>query len=266
MFKSSKSRGLLTAVAASALMVLPAQARDIVKLQFSNGRSEVVGVENVNAVLRGAGVRASTVAIPEGAKPILRASETRAVSEAEQKKLITLFYLNRTQLLEQIELAGRTPEAHRGGYLSSAEPGVSPYPKVYDMKAMTAQQQSDVLRRFGRLHVNIADDGVAMDEVMTVVAGGPFTWMFVLPDGVVTRLTVDRVGPNDPALRLSYPGLGMHAGYMDPPDGLVIAFGHGPKEFIMRYQDDSVPHADLLNTNPWVDFSGSRPRLVERVR
>lgn len=96
-----------------------AQAQDLVKLQFSDGRSNVSGMENVNAVLRSIGVRTSTVPIPQEAQPILKASQTRAISEDEQQQLISQFSLNRVQLLEQIRLAGRTPEVHRGGLLGT---------------------------------------------------------------------------------------------------------------------------------------------------
>jgi hypothetical protein len=239
---------------------------NFVKLQFSDGRPDVEGIENVNAVLRSAGVRASTVSIPEEAKPILQSSLTRAISEEEQNKLISIFNLNRADLLEQIRLAGRTPEMRRGGYLSTREGDAAPYPKVYDMKALTHEMRNWALNRYGRLHVNTSDAGTGIDEVMTVVSGGPFTWMFVLPDGVLARLTVDTIEPDGPAVRLSYPGLGMHAGYMDPQQGLIVAFAHGPASFVIRFEEPSVPYAELLNTNAWVDFSGDMPKLREKIR
>ena len=241
-------------------------AQDIVKLQFSDGRSNVTGVENVNAVLRSIGVRASTVSIPAEAKPILKASQNRAINEEEQKKLISIFNLHRGQLLEQIQLAGRTPVAPRGGFLNTQESDTAPYPKIYDMKALTPEVHKQVLNRYGRLHVNTADNGMGLDEVMTVVSGGPFTWMYVLPDGVLARLTVDKVDLNDQAVRLSYPGLGMHAGYMDAKQGLIVAFAHGPERFVVRFEEPSVPHSELLNTNPWVDFSGSVPTLRQKIK
>lgn len=64
--------------------------------------------------------------------------------------------------------------------------------------------------------MNSSDNGAGIDEVMTVVSGGPFMWMFVSPDGVLARLTVEPISQNGSAVRLSYPGMGMHAGYMDP--------------------------------------------------
>jgi hypothetical protein len=222
---NQKSKINLPAIAATLAMFMTpmANAQDLVTLKFSDGRSNVAGVENVNAVLRSVGVRASTVAIPEQAKPILKASLNRAVNNDEQKKLISIFSLNRADLLEQIRLAGRTPEMHRGGYLSTKEGDAPPYPKVYDMKALTPEMHTWVLNRYGRLHVNSSDNGAGIDEVMTVVSGGPFTWMFVLPDGVLARLTVQEISKDGPAVRLSYPGMGMHAGYMDPKQGLIVA-------------------------------------------
>ena len=254
----------MTAVVAAALA--PAVgAQEFVKLQFSDGRATVSGLENVNAVLRPIGVRASTVAIPEGAKPVLRASVTRPINAKEQQQLIATFSLNRADLLEQIRLAGRTPEVHRGGHLGTAEGDTAPYPKVYDMKAMTPDMRTWALNRYGRLHVNSSDDGAGIDEVMTVVSGGPFTWMFVLPDGVLARLTVKRIAEHGPALRLSYPGMGTHAGYMDPSDGLIVAYAHGPERFTIRFDEPTAPHAKLLNTNAWVDFTGAVPALRDKV-
>lgn len=238
---------------------------NILKLQFSDGRPDVVGLEEVNTVLRSVGVRASTVCIPEAAKPLLKASLSRAMTEGEQEELIKLFYLNRAELLEQISLAGRVPETPRGGLMSTRQPNVAPYPKIYDMQAIPDDYRATVLETFGRFHVNMAENGVGIDEVMTVVSGGPFTWMFVLPDGVVVRLTV---GPatEEMAIRLSYPGMGIHAGYLDAKAGLVVAFAHGPEEFIIHYDEPTAPHAELLNTNPWVDFSGDMPKLLDKAQ
>lgn len=241
------------------------RAQEFVKLQFSDGRSSVTGVENVNAVLRSVGVRVSALSVPEQAMPILRTSQTRAITPDEQNELISIFNLHRGQLLEEIKLAGRTPAAPRGGYLSTRESDNPPYPKVFDMKAITPDVRKAILNRFGRLHVNTAEDGTGIDEVMTVMSGGPFTWMFVLPDGVLTRLTIDKLD-TDYAVRLSYPGLGMHAGYLDPEQGLIVAFAHGPERFTVRFEEPTVPHAELLNTNAWVDFSGDIPKLREKAQ
>lgn len=236
------------------------EGKDVVNLRFSDGRKAVCGVECVNNVLLTVGVRISILSIPDEAKLLLKDAQNRAITEKEQKQLISLFELDRNELLEQIRLAGRHPVVEGGG-VSSTEVGLPPYPKVYDMKAMTQEVQSAVLNKYGRLHVNSSDSGIGIDEVMTVVSGGPFTWCFVLSNGVVTRLTVNKVGLDDSAVRLSYPGLGMHAGVMDPKQGLIVAFTHGPESFITRFEEPNILHDELLNTNPWMDFSDTVPKL-----
>ncbi|KGM28653.1 hypothetical protein [Photorhabdus akhurstii] len=232
-------------------------------LSYLDGRQPTVGIENINKILFSVGVRVSTAPIPEEAKPILEVSKTRALTGEESEKLISLFSLHRGELLEQIRLAGRQPEAHRGGFLSISEIGVAPYPKVYDMKAISVEARKTVLEKFGKLHVNSSEDGMGIDEVMTVVAGGPWTWFFRLPAGEIAKLSIGRVETGDPAWRLSYPGLGMHAGFLDAKDGLLVAFAHGPKHFVMRYDEPSVDGTEMLGTNPWIDFSGDIPKLVK---
>lgn len=233
------------------------------KLAYSDGRAVTTGVDNVNAVLRAVGVRVSTLPLPEAALPILKISQTRAVTQEEADELMPHFSLHRGQLLDEISKAGRKPEAHRGGYLSTSEEGVAPYPKVYDMKAMTPEVMAFLQEKFGKLHVNSAENGVGIDEVMTIVSGGPWTWFFSLPDNVVGKLTLGHVGLDGQAWRISYPGLGPHGGYLDSEYGLVVAYAHGPKNFVMRYEEPSVEGTELLNTNPWIDLSGETPKLLD---
>ncbi|MEQ9872808.1 hypothetical protein ABRP91_02935 [Pectobacterium brasiliense] len=258
--KLTKIALLATAVLASANAI----ANDVVSLKFSDGRADIKGVENVNAVLNPIGINVTTIDIPEVAKPTLKASERRALTKDEHDLLIKQFYLDQEQLLEQVKLAGRTPAVKGGGVLTE-ETGFGPYPKVYDMKALDEKTHKSVLEKYGRMHVNSADDGTDVDEVMTVVNGGPFRWGFTLKDGSIARFQVEKVSLNDKAVRVSYHGLGMHAGIMDAKQGLIVAFGHGPKEFTMRYKAD-VPHAQLLGTNPWIDFSGEMPVVLDQVK
>ena len=98
---------------------------------------------------------------------------------------------------------------------------------------------------------------------MTIVSGGPWTWFFLLPDDVVGKLTLGHVGLDGPGWRISYPGLGPHGGYLDAEYGLVVAYAHGPENFVMRYVEPSVMGAELLGTNPWIDLSGDTPKLLD---
>ena len=251
-------------LAMSLLTSVSAMAADVVSLKFSDGRPDVAGVDNVNAVLKSVGIHVTTVDIPVAAKPILAQTYKRPLSGDEQKRLIELFNLSQPQLLEQIKLAGRQPAVAGGGVMTS-EVGVGPYPKVYDMRALDKKTHKAVLEKYGRMHVNSADDGTEIDEVMTVVSGGPFRWAFTMADGATVRFQVEPVDKDDKAVRVSYHGLGMHAGLMDAKQGAIVAFAHGPREFTMRYKA-AVPHAELLGTNPWIDFNGDMPVVLDKVK
>ena len=67
--------------------------------------------------------------------------------------------------------------------------------------ALDERTRSAVLGKYGRMHVNSAEDGTDIDEVMTVVSGGPFRWGFTLKDGSIARFQIDKVGLQDKAVR-----------------------------------------------------------------
>ena len=234
-------------------------------LSFSDGREDAKGLVDVNTVLRSVGVRVSTVELPENAKPILETSKTRALNEEEANNLIAIFYLDRDALLNQIEKAGRKAAVENGGSLTTGEDNMAPYPKVYDMKALSPEVTVFLQDKFGKLHVNSANDGMGIDEVMTIVSGGPWTWFFVLPDNVVGKLTLGHVKIDGLGWRISYPGLDPHGGFFDAKYGLVVAFAHGPKKFVMRYEDPGVKLNKWMGKNPWIDFSGDTPKLLEKI-
>lgn len=260
---------LKLAVAATALW-LPAQgfadAKDtagILKLEYTDGRDATIGVEEVNDVLSAVGVRVSTVPLPEEALPLLEASHTRALTPDEAAQMISHFELSREDLLAEIAAAGREPAVENGGSLTTHEPGISAYPKVYDMNAMDDATRVWVHGKFSPLHVNHTEEGVGIDEVMTIVSGGPWVWFFELPGDVIGKLTLGYVGLDGEAWRISYPGLKPHGGFLDPEFGLVVAYAHGPEQFIMHFDEENIAGSKLNGTNAWVDFSGPAPKLLD---
>ena len=234
-----------------------------ISLYHSSGSTTDIGLKAVNESLARVGVRVSQVALADGAKEIIKHSESRSLTAEESDDLIQQFYLGRRELLEEIHSAGRQPEMHRGGYLQTSEIDVPPYPKVYDMRALDQETTSYLKRKFGKLHVNSSEAGVGIDEVMTIVSGGPYTWFFVLEDNSVGKLRLPAVRGDGKAWRISYPGLVPHGGYFDAPHGLVVAYAHGPRHFVMRYEDTSVQGHETLGDNPWIDFSQDDPVLLE---
>lgn len=237
-----------------------------IALYYSDGSNPSIGVEEINRRLIEIGVRVSQVSIPEAARPILQKSKQHKLSADDHSELIRHFHLGRRELLQEIKLAGRTPAMPRGGYLQTSEVNVAPYPKVYDMKALDESVVSYLQSKFGRLHVNSSEAGVGIDEVMTIVSGGPYTWFFVLNHNVVGKLRLGKVAEGGKAWRISYPGLVPHGGYFDAEDGVVVAYAHGPEHFVMRYEDPSVEGFETLNDNPWIDFTNDQPRLLDRPK
>lgn len=90
---------------------------------------------------------------------------------------------------------------------------------------------------------------------MTLVAGGPWTWYFLLPGEVVVELHMSRVTTSGPGWRLIYPGLTPHGGHFHAEDGLCVAYITGPKVWTMRYEAPGAPGAHMLGKNPWIDFT-----------
>ncbi|MGH1483339.1 MAG: hypothetical protein ACRBM6_32345 [Geminicoccales bacterium] len=235
------------------------------KLEYTDGRAAAVGVEEVNDVLRSVGVRVSTVPLPGKALPLLEVSHSRAITDDEAKQMISYFELSREDLLAEIKAAGREPTVENGGSMMTSEPGVAPYPKVYDMNAMDADTRVWVHRKFGPLHINHSNEGVGIDEVMTIVSGGPWVWFFELPGDVIGKLTLSYVGLDGEAWRISYPGIRPHGGFLNPEFGLVVAYAHGPEEFTIHFDEENLAGSKLNGTNSWIDMSGDTPELLEKA-
>jgi hypothetical protein len=144
----------------------------------------------------------------------------RALNAEQCKGLIALFTTDRAAWLATIEQASREPVLPDGGHLSTCEVGMPPYPKVYDMRAMSEQDHVEAEKKFGCLHVNTADN-VGVDEVMALVAGGPWTWFFAFPNQSVDKLSLSRITPaqgqENQGWSISYPGLTPHGAFMNAP-------------------------------------------------
>ncbi|MDJ0947729.1 MAG: hypothetical protein QNJ94_02315 [Alphaproteobacteria bacterium] len=223
-------------------------------LKFSDGRADLTDLSKINEVLMTVGVRLSRIDVPEEAVPLLEASVKAPLSDEQKERVLEMFSLSRQDVLEQVRVAGREPVIVGGGSMTSGEVDVPPYPKVYDLSSMTAQDRLYARNKFGRLHVNSTDDMVGVDEVMTLPAGGPWTWYFQVEDNVAVELQMARVEPGEQAWRLSYPGLTPHGAYFHSEVGLCIAYITGPETWTMRYQAPIASGADMLGENPFIDF------------
>lgn len=250
------ARALYSMVAIfGAAFAVPLWAEEGAVLRYSDGSPSLRDLAAINRVLITVGVRLSRVEIPATARPLLEASAKAPLSHEQKQRLLELFSLTRDQVLAEVRAAGRRPVIAGGGSLTSGEADVPPYPKVYDLRAMQPQDRINARDKFARLHVNSADDGTGVDEVMTLVAGGPWKWYFLLRDNTVAELHMSRVAASGPGWRLSYPGLTPHGGHFHADDGLVIAYITGPSTWTMRYQAPGIAGVRMLGKNPWIDFN-----------
>lgn len=235
-------------------------------LSFSDSSPSATDLDSINKILHAAGVHLSQVALPQEAALILGEAYLSKLNEDQQAKILKIFALSREDLLDQIKIAGRQPAIPGGGSLSTREAGVPPYPKIYDMRAMSPQDFINAQNKFGKLHVNSAENGQGVDEVMTLVSGGPWTWFFLLKENVVGKLTLSSVPTLGPAWRLSYPGLTPHGAFMNAEQGVCVAYICGPETWLMRYEAPQIKGGDMLGKNPWVDFSDKQPVLLDVIR
>ena len=247
-----KSLSLMLAIFSFSAHVI---ASESARLVFSDGRPDVVGVSAINDVLKAVGVRLNQIDVPKASIPLLQKSTKTKLTDAEKAQVLKEFALSREEKVRLTRSSGREPAILGGGSMSTGEIDVAPYPKVYDLKAMSAEDKLGARNKFAKFHVNFADGQIGVDEVMTLPSGGPWTWYFQLKDQVAVKLEMGKVEPGARAWRLIYPGLTPHGANFSADSGLCIAYITGPQTWKMRYEAPGLAQADLLGKNPWVDFA-----------
>jgi len=157
------------------------------------------------------------------AKPTLDAAETATIMDH--------FLLSRERLLAIIAEAGRAPNVPGGGALSTQvdSHGYS-YPQLW-----LVQDGTDY-SRFDRFHVNTADDGTGVDEVLQLLSGAGIVIRHRLPDGNVLALHVGC--PNsDAGWLVTYDGGHPHIGSLSSarPGTKALVQAIGPPRWSVRY-------------------------------
>ena len=159
------------------------------------------------------------------ARPTLTAAESARIEET--------MLLPCTALLEKLAEAGRTPHVPGGGALETevANHGYS-YPQLFVVEAGADYS------RFDRFHVNVAEDGTAVDEVMQVLSGGGVRILQRLPGAGSATLTLDCPSP-DRGWTVTYDGGVTHIGSMSAaaPGTKALMQVFGPARWTMRYDD-----------------------------
>ena len=236
--------------------VSSSMADDVIRgafLKFADSRS-VSDLAKINAVLKQSGVSLEQIDIPSSALPLVKKSLKEPLSSKDKEVLLDIFSLSKDDVVEQAVKSNRVPVIKGGGSLKTGEPDAEPYPKVYDLKAMSDADRLKARDKFGPLHVNATDAMLGVDEVMTLIAGGPWTWYFEV-NGEPVELHMSKVYPGEKGWRLNYPGLTPHGAYFYADEGVAIAYITGPEKWKMRYEAPTLPDSALLGKNPFIDFT-----------
>ncbi len=135
--------------------------------------------------------------------------------------------------MEKLAEAGRSPHVPGGGALETevANHGYS-YPQLF-----VVEEGADYTR-FDRFHVNVAEDGTAVDEVMQILSGGGVRILQRLPGKEPVTLTLDCPSAGM-GWTVTYDGGVSHIGSMSAaaPGTKALMQVFGPARWTMRYDD-----------------------------
>ncbi len=202
-----------------------------IRLEFSDGRPFLTSLAEINQTLTDIGSRAWPLDIHQAPPRIQRLLQQHALTKAESDELEAHFLLPRERLLEVITAAGRVPHVPDGGALTTEvlTHGYS-YPQLYLV------QDGVSYSRFDRFHVNAADDGTGIDEVMQILSGGGIVIVQRLRNAGVLTLHLD-----SPGWIVTYDGNNWHIGSLTKaePGTKVLVQAIGPARWRMRYEEDA---------------------------
>jgi hypothetical protein len=202
------------------------------RLELPSARIPLTALSEVNAVLAAVGTRVWPLDLGSAPADIRRWLRQRTLSGAEAERIKTYFLLSRQRLLEIIAAAGRRPQVPGGGELSTfVSPHNYAYPQLYVV------QDGSEYSRFDRFHVNVANDGTGVDEIMQVLSGSGVRLLQRAPDAGVLSLQLD-CPDEDSGWLLTYNGAHPHIGSLSGvvPGTKVFMQVIGPARWVMRYE------------------------------
>jgi hypothetical protein len=157
-----------------------------IRLEIEGTASVWTDLPTIQAQLHEIGIGVWPLPLGDLPDDLARLLSLPTQSEAETARLRDHFLLPRERLLELIAASGRTPNVPGGGAMETmvANQGYG-YPQLWVV-------QGDVdYARFDRLHVNVADGGVGVDEVLQMISGEGVVVRSEQADGAVYRLQLD---------------------------------------------------------------------------
>jgi len=203
------------------------------RLERADGFASVE-IEAVNAALARFGAMVWPLDLSGVASDIRGLLARPTLDAAEVERIKAALLLSRETLLGKLAEAGRSPHVPGGGAVETAvaNHGYS-YPQLFVVEAGADYT------RFDRFHVNVAEDGTGVDEVMQILSGGGVRILQRLPDGEAVTLTLDCPSAEQ-GWTVTYDGAVPHIGSMSSaaPGTKALMQVFGPARWTMRYDND----------------------------
>ena len=204
------------------------------RLERGDGGPALVGIGAVNAALAPFGARVWPLDLSTVAPDILDLLARPTLDAADAGRIKAALLLSREALLAKLAEAGRSPHVPGGGALETevANHGYA-YPQLFVV------EEGVDYTRFDRFHVNVAEDGTAVDEVMQILSGGGVRILQRLPGGEAVTLTLDCPSAVQ-GWTVTYDGAVSHIGSMSSarPGTKALMQVFGPARWTMRYDED----------------------------
>jgi hypothetical protein len=205
------------------------------RLEFSDGRAALSQIADINAALAETGAGVWPLDLSSAPADVRRLLRQPTLSDAEATRVRTHFLLPRERLLRIIEAAGRTPNVAGGGELTTfvSNEGYG-YPQLW-----VVQGDQDYTR-FDRFHVNVSEEGMGVDEIAQILAGGGVVIRSRQPGGDVLTLRVD-CPREDAGWLVTYDGGRPHMGSVSgaTPGTKVLVQAIGPARWALRYEPEA---------------------------
>ena len=205
------------------------------RFECSGSPAAVTGLAEVNRGLAVVRSKVWPLDLRTAPAEIRRLLARPTLETAETTRVMDHFLLPRERLLEVIGEAGRAPNVPGGGALSTHvdSHGYS-YPQLWLV------QGGIDYTRFDRFHVNTADDGAGVDEVMQVLSGAGIVIRHRLADGETLELHLD-CPRDDAGWLVTYDGGQPHIGSLSSAQvgTKVLVQAIGPPRWSVRYAENA---------------------------
>ena len=200
-------------------------------LTFSTGEEPTSCLEEIGDTLARVGAAVWPLDLSGSPQEIKSLLDQESLTTNESQRVLDHFLLSRERLLNVIKAARREPNLFGGGELSTY---VTNHDYWYPQ--MWIAQAGEDYSRFDRLHVNTADDGTGVDEVLQMVAGAGIKIILQQPDQSLVTLELE-CPDIDSGWTVTYNGGSPHIGSVSSarPGTKLVTQVIGPASWQMRY-------------------------------